>query len=208
MASGMTNSLPFQDHCDGDGQLTERVEVAIALGSNLGDPVATLQAACQCLDRLPDTRLLRTSSLYRTAPVGPPQPDYVNACAILRTRLTAEGLLHHLLAIETQFGRERRERWGPRTLDLDLLLYGDAIIASDSLTVPHPRLQERAFVLVPLAEVAAAWMVPGLNQSIIELLHALDQKEIFRLDFSKSALPSLSWDGTYLMVDMPPASVE
>lgn len=155
--------------------------MAIALGSNLGDPVATVQAASQCLDRLPDTQLLRTSSLYRTAPVGPPQPDYVNACAVLQTRLAADVLLDHLLAIETQFGRERRERWGPRTLDLDLLLYGDAIIASDGLTVPHPRLQERAFVLVPLAEVAAAWIVPGLNQSIIELLQALDQKEIFRL---------------------------
>ncbi len=125
--------------------------------------------------------MLRISSLYRTAPVGPPQPDYVNACAVLQTRLAADVLLDHLLAIETQFGRERRERWGPRTLDLDVLLYGDDIIASDSLTVPHPHLQERAFVLVPLSEIAGTWIVPGLNQSIDELLHALDQKEIFRL---------------------------
>jgi 2-amino-4-hydroxy-6-hydroxymethyldihydropteridine diphosphokinase len=143
--------------------------VAIALGGNLGDPVATLQAAIRVLQQVPESQMLRVSSLYRTAAVGPPQPDFVNACAVLRTYLAAQALMEQLLAIENQFGRERRERWGPRTLDLDLLLYGDAAIDTAPLTVPHPRLAERAFVLVPLAEIAGHWRVPGIDQTVIEL---------------------------------------
>lgn len=167
--------------------MDESVLAAIALGANLGDPVATLQAAFQVLGQLPASQLLGTSSLYRTPPVGPPQPDYINACAVLQTRLGAEGLIDHLLAVEAQFGRERRERWGPRTLDLDLLLYGEAVIDSKGLTVPHPRLQERAFVLVPLAEIAGNWPVPGSNRSVSELLKALEPHTILRLGVSSNA---------------------
>jgi 2-amino-4-hydroxy-6-hydroxymethyldihydropteridine diphosphokinase len=138
--------------------------VCVALGSNLDDPAGQVRRAFAELAALPKTGLVARSRLYRTAPVGPPQPDYVNAAARLETRLDPDALFDGLLAIEAAHGRVRAERWGPRTLDLDLLVYGDAVIDTPRLTVPHPQLARRPFVLVPLAEVASDLIVPGLGR--------------------------------------------
>ncbi len=134
--------------------MPEPVEVFVALGANLGDPLATITSALTELCRLPGTHGLRASRLYRTAPIDAQGPDFINAVAALQTTLTAPELLQHLQAIEQAAGRERPYPNAPRTLDLDLLLYGDARIDSPRLTVPHPRMRERAFVLHPLADVA------------------------------------------------------
>jgi 2-amino-4-hydroxy-6-hydroxymethyldihydropteridine diphosphokinase len=142
---------------------TPRTLAAVALGSNLADPERQVRRAFAELAAIPETRLVACSRLYRTPAVGPPQPDYVNAAALLETRLGAFDLFEALLAIEAAHGRVRGERWGPRTLDLDLLVYGDAVIDEPRLTVPHPQLAGRPFVLVPLAEVAATLEVPGLG---------------------------------------------
>jgi 2-amino-4-hydroxy-6-hydroxymethyldihydropteridine diphosphokinase len=138
-------------------------EVAIGLGSNLADPVEQLRAALSELRQLPATRLLCHSRFYRSAPMGEPdQPDYVNAAAMLETGLAAHDLLKRLQGIERRQGRRReRVRWGARTLDLDLLLWGETAIDEPGLTVPHPGLHLRPFVLYPLAEIAAARSVPG-----------------------------------------------
>ncbi|MET0333972.1 MAG: 2-amino-4-hydroxy-6-hydroxymethyldihydropteridine diphosphokinase [Rhizobacter sp.] len=134
----------------------------VGLGANLGEAVATLRQAIAELGTLPGTRLDAVSSLYRSAPVDATGPDYVNAVAAVRTALAAHELLAHLQAIETRQGRERPYRNAPRTLDLDLLLYGDEQIATPDLTVPHPRMHERAFVLLPLAELAGdKLLIPG-----------------------------------------------
>ena len=126
----------------------------VALGANLGDAAAVVASAIDALNRLADTRLEARSHLYRTAPVDAQGPDFINAVAAVSTRLTAPDLLLALQQLEQRAGRERPYRNAPRTLDLDLLLYGDARIDSPSLTVPHPRMMERAFVLIPLAEIA------------------------------------------------------
>lgn len=136
--------------------MREPVEAFVGLGANLGDAHATLQAALQSLARLPATELLGASRIYRSAPVDAGGPDYLNAVARLSTRSSAPELLAQLQALEAAAGRERPYRNAPRTLDLDLLLYGAARIASDRLTVPHPRWRERAFVLLPLRELAPA----------------------------------------------------
>ncbi len=132
------------------------VTAFVGLGANLGDARAALEAALQGLAALPGTRLVRRSRLWRSAPVDAEGPDYLNAVAQLETTLDAFALLAQLQALERAAGRERPYRNAPRTLDLDLLLYGDATIASAALTVPHPRLRERAFVLLPLRELAPA----------------------------------------------------
>ena len=126
----------------------------VALGANLGEAAAVVASAIDALNRLPDTRLEARSHLYRSAPVDAQGPDFINAVAAVSTRLTAPDLLLALQQLEQRAGRERPYRNAPRTLDLDLLLYGDARIDSPSLTVPHPRMMERAFVLIPLAEIA------------------------------------------------------
>lgn len=138
----------------------------IGLGANLGDARAALRAAVQAMAGLPGTRLLCLSSLYRSAPVDAGGPDYLNAVAALDTRLEPLELLHALQAIELAAGRERPYRNAPRTLDLDLLLYGEQRIASRELTVPHPRLAERAFVLLPLAELRPGWATPEQLQAV------------------------------------------
>lgn len=138
----------------------------VGLGGNLGDAAATLREALDALCRLPRTRLLRASRLYRTPAWGVrDQPDFVNAVAMLRTALDARALLDALLGIERAHGRSREtaSRWGPRTLDLDLLLYGDATIDAPGLRVPHPHLHERAFVLLPLVEIAPDVRIPGIG---------------------------------------------
>lgn len=130
----------------------------VGLGSNLGQPVATLQAAIVQLAALPQTRLVAQSSLYRSAPFEASGSDFFNAVVGLQTQLNGLDLLLKLQQIEAAAGRERPYRNAPRTLDLDLLLYGNASIHSPHLVVPHPRLFERAFVLLPLAEIAPQWV--------------------------------------------------
>lgn len=134
----------------------------VALGSNLAQPERQVRQAAVALGALPETALRLISPLYRTAPMGPPgQPDYVNAVAALQTTLAPLALLDELQAIEQTQGRVREgERWGPRTLDLDLLLYGDTTIADERLTVPHPGLKERSFVVVPLHDIAPDLVLP------------------------------------------------
>ena len=132
----------------------ESVSAFVALGANLGDSPATLRWALTAIAALTGTRLVRSSSLYRSAPIDSSGPDYINAVAEVATTLHAPALLAALQQIELAAGRERPYRNAPRTLDLDILLYGDASIHSPHLQVPHPRMGERAFVLVPLAEIA------------------------------------------------------
>jgi len=136
----------------------------IGLGSNLDDPCGQVNSAFAELGQLPQSRLKACSGLYRSAPMGPPdQPDYINAVAALETGLSAEALLTALQSIEQAHRRVRGEHWGPRTLDLDILLYGDEVIDRPQLTVPHPGIGERNFVLAPLAELAPALSIPGLG---------------------------------------------
>jgi 2-amino-4-hydroxy-6-hydroxymethyldihydropteridine diphosphokinase len=134
--------------------IRELVTAYVALGANLGDAVGAVREAVQVLAQTPGISGLRCSRLYRSAPVDASGPDFINAVVALRTVLTAPGLLDVLQAIEIDAGRLRPYRHAPRTLDLDLLLYGSASVASPRLTVPHPRMWQRAFVLVPLAELA------------------------------------------------------
>jgi 2-amino-4-hydroxy-6-hydroxymethyldihydropteridine diphosphokinase len=133
----------------------------IGIGANLGDARANVADAIDRLARLPSSRLLRHSASYRTAPIDSTGDDYVNAVACIDTALSAHDLLAALMEIEQAHGRERPYRNAPRTLDLDLLLYGDEVIDTPTLTVPHPRMLERAFVLVPLLEIAPDVAVPG-----------------------------------------------
>jgi len=121
---------------------------AIALGGNLGDSATILGQALGELERVKGIKLEAHSQWYQTAAVGPPQPDYLNGCAIVQVDLSPLDLLHKLLEIEQLFGRVRRERWGPRTLDLDLIFYDDLILETPELQIPHPRCRERAFVLL------------------------------------------------------------
>jgi len=150
------------------------VKCAIALGSNLGDSKQILNQALEMLSQTSGIELISHSSWYETVPVGPPQPNYLNGCAVVKTLLAPEDLLQTLLKIEQQFGRIRQERWGPRILDLDILLYDDLNLAMPTLTVPHPRMKERAFVLVPLAEIAADWIEPISQQTIFQLCQKID----------------------------------
>jgi 2-amino-4-hydroxy-6-hydroxymethyldihydropteridine diphosphokinase len=140
--------------------------VWIGLGANLGDARAALVGAVRAMDRLEGTQVLRVSSLYRSAPVDAAGPDYLNAVAELATTLAPQALLEGLQAIERTAGRERPYRNAPRTLDLDVLLWGDQRIATPTLTVPHPRLAERAFVLLPLAELRPGGVTPGQLQAV------------------------------------------
>jgi 2-amino-4-hydroxy-6-hydroxymethyldihydropteridine diphosphokinase len=154
---------------------------AIALGSNLGDSRAILEATLATLANTPEVTLLARSSWYQTKAVGPPQPDYINGCAVLQVKMPPQSLLETLLAIEVEFGRVRQERWGPRSLDLDLLLYDDLILDTPTLTLPHPRMRERAFVLVPLAEIAPNWIEPVSRKAIAELVQAVDCTEVKKM---------------------------
>lgn len=156
-------------------------QCAIALGSNLGDSRAILEAALETLAQTPEIILQARSSWYKTKAVGPPQPDYINGCALLHVQKTPQLLLETLLGIEAQFGRVRFLRWEPRSLDLDLLLYDDIILDTPTLQLPHPRMRERAFVLVPLAEIAPDWVEPVSGCAIAELLEAVDCSGVHRL---------------------------
>jgi 2-amino-4-hydroxy-6-hydroxymethyldihydropteridine diphosphokinase len=136
----------------------------VGLGANLGRPAAQIGAAAQALAALPHTALVALSPLYRSAAIGPAgQPDYCNAVAALDTALVPAALLAALQAIETAAGRVRGERWGARVLDLDLLLHGDSMCATPVLTLPHPEMTRRAFVLQPLCDLAADAVIPGVG---------------------------------------------
>ena len=153
-----------------------RVTAYIGLGANLGEPETALREALLAMAALPDSLLAATSSFYRTAPIDSSGPDYLNAVARLETGLEPLVLLAELQRIEQSHGRQRPYRNAPRTLDLDLLLYGEQRIDSATLTVPHPRMHERAFVVRPLAEIAPDAQVPGFGRARDLLLQVADQQ--------------------------------
>jgi 2-amino-4-hydroxy-6-hydroxymethyldihydropteridine diphosphokinase len=155
---------------------------AIGLGSNLGDSRSILAGTIDRLRSHPQIEVISVSSWYLTAPIGPPQPDYLNGCATIETSLTPLALLQELQAIEAEFGRVRQEIWGARTLDLDLLLYDNLIIDLPTLQVPHPHMGKRAFVLIPLAEIAPNWIEPKSGQSIVTLCNQLDHSGVKLLE--------------------------
>ncbi len=146
----------------------------IGLGSNLGEREAMIRLALDDLARLPSTRLVRASSLYDTEPVGEvDQPNFLNAVAQIDTELTARQLLWNLQLIERRLGRVRTQRWGPRTIDLDLLLYGNLVVEEPDLKVPHPELSQRSFVLVPLVELDPLLVHPVSGETLLSLLSRL-----------------------------------
>lgn len=154
----------------------------IGLGSNLADPVEQVKTAISHLQQLPDSELIAWSSLYASPPMGPQdQPDYINAVVEVETTLTALQLLDALQAIEQQQGRIRNRHWGERTLDLDVLLYGQEVIDDARLQIPHPGLALRAFVLYPLAEIKPDLTVPNLGQ-IQQLLQNCPQDSLRKLE--------------------------
>jgi 2-amino-4-hydroxy-6-hydroxymethyldihydropteridine diphosphokinase len=156
------------------------VRAAIGLGANLGDPAAAISRAVEAIARLPGCTLVAVSPYYRTAPVDATGPDFVNAVALVDTTLPAADLLAGLLAIEQRAGRERPARNAPRTLDLDLLLVGDACLDTPALQLPHPRMHRRAFVLVPLLDVWPDAVVPGRGAAR-DLLASVRDQPIERL---------------------------
>ena len=150
----------------------------IAIGSNLADPVAQAKAAITTLETLTASRLISVSSLYASKPMGPQeQPDYINAVACVDTRLAPIELLDALQQIENEQGRVRKEHWGARTLDLDILLYGDEVMSTPRLTVPHYGMKEREFVLYPLAEIAPQLQLP-CGQALSVLLEACPRNDL------------------------------
>ena len=150
----------------------------IAIGSNLASPLEQVNAAVQALGDIPQSRVVALSSFYRTPPLGPQdQPDYLNAAIALKTALSAEALLDNTQRIELQQGRVRKEeRWGPRTLDLDIMLFGDAVINTERLTVPHYDMKRRGFMLWPLFEIAPDLIFPD-GESLSALLAQLNAEK-------------------------------
>jgi 2-amino-4-hydroxy-6-hydroxymethyldihydropteridine diphosphokinase len=158
---------------------------AIALGSNLGDSPQILRSALATLNASPQIAVAIASRFYQTVavtlPGAEPQPDYINGCALLSTSLSPQALLDRLLEVEAQFGRVRYERWGARLLDLDLLLFDDLVIEQPGLQIPHPRMTKRAFVLVPLAEIAADWIDPVSQEAIGFWVQQVDCSDVHPL---------------------------
>ncbi|AWX13138.1 2-amino-4-hydroxy-6-hydroxymethyldihydropteridine diphosphokinase [Mergibacter septicus] len=155
--------------------------VYIGLGSNLADPIAQLQQAVKNLATLPDTEVVTVSGFYRSKPLGPQdQPDYINAVLALKTNLSPLTLLEKLQQIEQQQGRIRLRRWGERTLDLDILLYNQEVIQTERLVVPHYDMHNRAFVILPLYQIAPNLILPT-GQALAELAKQFDLKELERL---------------------------
>jgi 2-amino-4-hydroxy-6-hydroxymethyldihydropteridine diphosphokinase len=165
-----------------DGPPNDEGPVYAGLGANLGDPERTLAAAVEELSRLPDVDLRRRSSLYATAPVGPPQPEFRNAVVSLVTGRSPHSFLAALLDIELAHGRVRAERWGPRLLDLDILLWGERVVNEPGLHVPHPELHRRRFALEPLAELDPGARHPVLQKTVAELLAGVRDQPVQRLD--------------------------
>jgi 2-amino-4-hydroxy-6-hydroxymethyldihydropteridine diphosphokinase len=158
------------------------IKVYIGLGSNLDDPQSQLKKAIIAMEMVPLTSVVKTSSFYRSKPVGPQdQPDYVNAVVELDTELSASVLLDYLQAIENDQGRERKVNWGARTLDLDILLFGDEIINDDRLHIPHVEMQNRGFVLLPLNEIFSDCIIPGVG-SVSSLLQQDNADDLVKLN--------------------------
>ena len=147
------------------------VQAYLGLGSNIGDRKQQLLKAIDLIGNIKGIKVTKQSSIYETAPIGyTDQPNFLNLCLEIETELSPQQLLKHCLDIEQQLHRVREIRWGPRTLDIDILLYSDNIIETDNLSVPHPRMQERAFVLIPLNDIASDKKDPRLNQKIHDLV--------------------------------------
>lgn len=145
-------------------------DVFLGLGSNVGDRENQLKEAIRLLDEQSGIKVVKVSSFYETEPVGyVDQPDFLNLCVEIQTELSPKAVLERGLAIEQQLHRVRKERWGPRTLDIDILLYGDQIIEEQDLTIPHPRMTERAFVLIPLQEIALNKVEPRTQTKIKDI---------------------------------------
>ncbi len=178
----------------GGGPATSRRTV-LALGSNLGDRLATLQGGVDALLGAPGLALVALSPVYETVPVGgPPQPEYLNAVLIAETSLSPADLLRRAQAAESAFGRVRQEVWGPRTLDVDVIVYGDVMSGDPELTLPHPRAQERAFVLAPWLDVDPGAEIPGQGR-VAALLEAVvarsgGQPGVRRLDDAQLRPPA------------------
>ena len=154
-------------------------DVYIALGSNMDSPHSQLDSALEAIAQHPHMQLSGVSSRYQTPPIGPQQPDFINAAAELSTDLSPLALLDALQAIEQQQNRVRNIHWGPRTLDLDILLYDNLVLESERLTIPHPRLSERAFVLVPLTDLNPQLALPS-GETVAELLANCSQQGIVK----------------------------
>lgn len=157
------------------------MQVFIGLGSNMQSPLTQVTSACMQLQKHPNIDLKHRSHWYSSKAVGPPQPDYINGVAELETTLMPETLLNELQAIENQHGRTRTLRWGPRTLDLDILLYGNQIIDSERLHIPHPWMHKRNFVLRPLLDIAPNLILPN-GDRVAELLDTLGTQNLTRLN--------------------------
>lgn len=156
-------------------------EVLIGLGGNIGDPLEAMRSALRALDENPNCKVLRVSSVWKTPPWGvTDQPDFLNASAAISTTLEPRAFLELCLYIEKNLKRIRDQRWGPRSIDMDVLFFGDRIISEEGLTVPHPRIADRAFVLVPLAEIAPDAKIAGTN--IAQLADKADVSGMTRLD--------------------------
>ena len=157
------------------------MRATIGLGSNLGDREANLRQALEHLAQTPETAVVRASSLYDTEPVGvEEQPHFLNAVAQLETQLSPQQLLWNLKLIERRLGRVRSQRWGPRTLDLDLLLYEDLVLDEDDLQIPHPELAKRSFVLVPLVELDPLLVHPATGETMLALLQKLGARPLVK----------------------------
>ena len=162
------------------------VQAYLGLGSNIGDRKQQLLKAIDLIGNIKGIKVTKQSSIYETAPIGyTDQPNFLNLCLEIETELSPQQLLKHCLDIEQQLHRVREIRWGPRTLDIDILLYSDNIIETDNLSIPHPRMQERAFVLIPLNDIASDKKDPRLNQKIHDLVFPDDTvkkyKDILRI---------------------------
>ena len=160
--------------------MADAERVFVGLGANLGDAAASVRCAMQLLGTVPQTTLVAASGLYRSPPLDALGPDYINAIAELRSGLAPEALLAQLQSLEQRFGRERPYRHAPRTLDLDLLFFGDRHLASASLTLPHPRAHQRAFVLAPLADLAPQWRLAN-GDTVAQALTKLADQRVERL---------------------------